>query len=316
MLLRFDINYYLPHMSIYAVPSFLALIVKAWLFWFSRDSLLTHNRPLGLFLLALFCLNLAEFNLFFYVDKPEKALGMMLFYWSSAIASVASFLYLASRLAGYSLSSYLLLSAAVLMILTVVTSDFFIAGTTAIAYSVTRIKGEYYLLLQLYVLFHLFFGLFLLAQAGRNHSDVWVRKKCSVVFLSMLPTVLAVTVVLLLMHLEFDINATGIVSVTIIFFLAAIIFTESKYSLLNLLTIALTSKESLYFKQILIPEIHFLCSVYSGKKMRIKEELKEFERVLIMVALEENNGNRHHTAEQLGLSKAGLDTKLRNLNLS
>ena len=298
-------------MSVYAIPSLLALLIKTWLFWFGRRSLLDYNISLGFFLVALFCLNLAEFNLFFYVDKPEQAMGWMLFYWLSAILAVSSFVYLSGQLSGYPISLRHIMPLTFIMLFILYSTNLFVAGTEAISYSVTRIKGDYYNFLQIYILVHLFIGLSLLGYAGFRHKDKWIRKKCSIIFIAMLPTVVAVATVLFLMQIGIHVNATGIVSLTVVFFLVAIIFTETKYSLLNLLVIAPLSRESRYLKQILSPAVNFLFFIYNGKKIRLKDQLKQIEMVLIMTALEENQGDKHATAAQLGISKPGLDVKLR-----
>lgn len=299
-------------MSLYAIPSFFALIIKAGLFWFGRDTLISSHKALFCFLLALFFLNFAEFNLFFYTKTPTEAEGMIRLYWVSAAFSVSIFVFLASHFANYSFSVLKCVTPAVIFATVILFSDFLIAGAQSIGYSVTRVKGDYYNLLQIYIVINLLIGLLTLFYAGLKHNNQWTRKKCSVIFVGMLPTVFAVIGVLVLMQLGYVINATVIVSVTILFLLATIIFTEKKYSLLNLLRIAPMSKESRYLKKILDPSIKFLMFLYSGKKISLKQQMKKIESILISTALEENNGDRHATAEQLGISKSGLDVKLRN----
>lgn len=298
-------------MSIYAVPSFIALVVKAWLFWYSQKSLVEHNRPLGVFLAALFCFNLAEFNLFFFVDKPEEAIGWIRFYWMSGVLSVSSFLYLSSVLSGYTFNLRYISFLSFLMVLMVLFTDLFIAGAESIGYSVTRIKGSHYNFLQIYVLANMFMGMSALGYAGFFHKNIWTRKKCTIVFLAILPTILAITIVLGLMQSGIHINATVVVSVMILFFLFAVIFTETKYSLLNLLRIAPLSRESRYLKSVLNPSIGFLCDVYSGKKLKLKEQMREIEIAYIMAVIEENNGDKLAAADQLGISKSGIHAKIK-----
>jgi regulatory Fis family protein len=303
-------------MSIYAIPSFFALVIKAWLLWYSQKALLENNRSLGFLLLALFCLNFAEFNLFFFIDRPDEAMGWMRFYWVSVVLSVSGFLYLSGVLSGYFINYKYIASLSLIMIGTILFSNVLIAGAESIGYSVTRIQGTYYFLLPIYILFSLTAGLSLLGYAGFFHKNVWTRKKCSIVFLAMLPTVLAVFVVLSLMQSGIHVNATVVVSVTIIIFLLAIIFTETKYSLLNLLRIAPLSKESRYLKSVLNPSIGFLCDVYSGKKLRLKDQMKEIEMAYIMAVVEENNGDKLAAAKQLGISKSGIHAKIKQLSES
>jgi hypothetical protein len=298
--------------SIYAFPSFIALIIKAWLFWFGRYSLITTNKPLGFFLSALFCLNLAEFNLFFYVDNAEEAMPIMRFYWASAILSVSSFLYLSGLLSGHRIYITPLWFFALVMLLYVMFSELLIAGTESINYSVTRIKGDYYILLVVYVLFHLFLGLGFLINSSMKHQDKWVRKKCTVVSLAMIPTILAVTTVLVLMQLGIKINATTIVSLTIIIFLFALIYTEEKYSLLNILVLFPTSKESIILRKILALLVDYLYRLYNKRTIKFKVVIKEIESVLVQAALEENEKDKDATAEQLCLHKNTINNKIKN----
>ena len=84
-----------------ALPSALALAIKGWLFFYARRLLVYENRDLGLFLLALFCLNLFELVSFSFVDKLDQAIIPLLLYYIALVFTMFTFLNLCAQLSGY-----------------------------------------------------------------------------------------------------------------------------------------------------------------------------------------------------------------------
>ena len=296
-------------MGIYIFPSFVNLVIKLWLFWYGRASLTGKHRCLGALLVAFFALNLAEFIAFFCIGNEYHTILIVKCYWIAAVFSAAFMLLLADELTLRRIPAGLLTATAVLLALLIAATDRLIAGGTSIGYTVTRIPGEYYWILQIFVLGSVLGSVLLLAYGGLYLPDRQQRRKCTIIFLGFLPIVISVAVVLALMQSGLRINAAIIVSSAITFFLVVLVTAEVRYSLLNLLTLT---------PVITVRVITQICAslkdIYRDRSISLKYLLQNIESVLILVVLDINDGDRKDTARQLGMHVSSLNKKLQKIN--
>jgi hypothetical protein len=296
-------------MSIYAIPSFINLVIKLWLFWFGRDSLISKNRCLGALLLAFFSLNLAEFLSFHCIDNAHYTYLVVKYYWVSAVFSAAIMLMLSDQLTCQRIPSGLFTATAIILSYLIIATDTLIAGGVSIDYTVTRIPGVCYWILQLYVLTCVTGSAVLLAYGGRNLPDKQQRRKCTIVFLGFIPIVLSVIVVFAFMQAGIRMNAVMIISTAITFFLAVLITTEVRYSLLNLLTS--TPVISVHMVRQVVSLMYEICR---NRSFNLKYFLQKIENILIIAVLDINNGDRRGTAKQLGMHISSLNKKLQKIH--
>ncbi|OMH30315.1 helix-turn-helix domain-containing protein [Motiliproteus sp. MSK22-1] len=301
-------------MEIYALPSAIALVIKLWLFVRARGVLLKENTVLGLFLASLFFLNLCELTLFSYINDISRAGLVLLLYYVALFFTVTSLVNLSARLSG--LSTFYLprvyYSSVGLLAAFLFGSDALIAGAQSIGYSITRVPGEYYWIVQAYVITGLLLSLTLLTIGTIKQSQHFLRRRCLVVLLGFLPTILAFISVVVLMQLGYKVNATVLVSLTITFFLVVLILTESKSAQFNLLRWVPFTQERIQFKNSYALILEALGHTHYQEPIKLKEKLQQIEEQIIKLAVQSTDGNQARAAAQLGISKSTLNRKLKN----
>lgn len=296
-------------MSVYVLPSFINLVIKLWLFWFGRDSLISRNRFLGALLLAFFSLNLAEFLSFYCIDNAHATYLVVKYYWVSAVFSAALMVILSDQLTSQRIPPGLFTATALILACLIIATDTLIAGGASIGYTVTRIPGECYWILQIYILICVTASAVLLAYGGRALADKQKRRKCTIIFLGFIPIVVSVIVVFAFMQVGIKMNAVMIVSSAITFFLAVLITAEVRYSLLNLLTS--TPVISFHIIRRIVSLMYEICH---DRSFNLKGFLQNIENILIMAVLDINNGDRRGTANQLGMHISSLNKKLQKIH--
>jgi hypothetical protein len=295
-------------MSFFAIPSFINLIIKLWLFWYGRESIFTKNRFLGLLLLSFFSLNLVEF-LQYYLNDELHALANILAYWLVAVIAATVMLIFADKLTYQRIPVILPIVVIAIFSYFIIFTRTLISGVDSIGYSITRIPGSYYWVLQCYILISVLGSAVLLLCGGLFHKDMLRRKKCSVVFFALLPVVVATVIILSLMQIGLKVNAALVVTTAITCFLAILIFTEIHYSLFNILTA--TPVISLQVSRQIIKLMVDICR---KRSIKLKSFLQGIENILIVVALEVNEGNRKRTARQLDMHISSLNKKLQKFH--
>ena len=301
-------------MEIYALPSAIALAIKFWLFVRARHVLFEENIVLGLFLAALFCLNLFELIAFSYVNDLPNARPVLLLYYTSILLIIASFINLSSCLSGLSIfyQPWLYYSLVGGLSLLLFGSDLLIAGVQSIDYSITRIPGEYYWVIQVYIVGGLLVPLTLLSVGAIRQNQRFQRRRCLVVLLGFFPTILSAIGVAVLMQLGYKINASVLISCTITFFLMVLIITENKTAQFNLLRWVPFTQERRQFKASYSLVLDALSQTHYEQPIQLKERLQQLEDQIIELAVLSTGGNQARAAEQLGISKSTLNRKLKN----
>lgn len=117
-----------------------------------------------------------------------------------------------------------LFAASLLLLLAPLIGDHYITGYTSIGYSVTRTAGEHYWIMQILLISSYVLPSFFLAYGA------WAQKEArsKTLFYASLPMVIVMVLTVLLMKAGFKINASGFFSAGTTFFVAVIIYTESK----------------------------------------------------------------------------------------
>lgn len=198
--------------------------------------MIKRHVELFFFLISLFFLNLFELISFSYVNEISNALPILLGYYMSLLYVVASFIILSTQLSGnkFFSNSIVQITIAILIILFMLTTDLFIAGVQSIGYSITRIKGEYYWVISVYLIGGIILAMVLLGIGGFQTMRSINQIKCRYIFYGFLPTFIVIIALVFLMHAGIKVNATLILPATTTFFIVILIWMENKYNVFRI----------------------------------------------------------------------------------
>ena len=294
-------------MSFYIIPSFINLVIKAWLFWYGRQTLLRTNRALGILLISFFLFNLAELISFLmmghfqYYDVVGRA------YYVTAIFGATMMLIYADTLSIRYINWKLPIILAICLSLFVIFSNTIIAGVSSLGYILTRVPGPYYWIVLVYGLGCTISALILLF-TGLHQEDLQRRRFCGVIFLGFLPIVLTAIIVVLMMAVGIRINAAILLTSAITLFLVITIYTEIYKPVIGLLTITpvIGARVAVSLYQMIM---HF----YRTRKLDMRIIMKNIEEVFIYSAFEASEGKRQNAADMLSIPLSTFNEKLRKI---
>ncbi len=213
-----------------STPAMIALLIKASIYWYARKSK-THNYHTRLFLFFLFALsvqNIAEITHFYVLASgviPEFEVRV---YYMASIAAAALLLHLSIALSwkhpsskvARSFYSLWYLYAGTLIVL-MASGDSVIQGFEPIVYTVTRIPGPLFGLLEIFIFSSCGLALVLFSFGTLYQETPHQRAQNALLLTAVLPMIVIVVVVLALLHVGIKwLNASVILPVGITFFLA------------------------------------------------------------------------------------------------
>jgi len=302
-----------------AFPSAFALIIKGWLFIHARKSLLTkYNCNLTIFLLTLFILNLVEFVSFTsldYIFQYSDPLIVLLLFYVAIIYTVSALICLSAKLSGvltlyhpkvwYGLATFLAIITA--------STELVIVGIQPTEYSMTRIPGEYYWLFQIYMIAGLLLAAAILAAGVFLLEKGLKRKRCTILFVAILPFIAGTIGVVVAMKLGWQINATIVTSSTITIFLIVLIYTERESQLFKLLINIPGTKENTVHKKVGKIIYNVLSGTYKKQPIELRQTLQQIEETIIVCVLKEFDGSQTQASAYLGMALSTLNQKLTRL---
>lgn len=305
-------------MSLYVIPSLVALVLKLWILSHSRFSLVRSNPALTGFLLGLLGMNAVEFYYYFLGDSPRQYHVITLLFYFSALTTVTGFTGVAIgrvlpsgmiRFVGYPLLVLFVVIATILL-----SSDIFITGGKKTSYAVTRIPGEYYWVLKSFLMAGMLSGCALLIYGALKHKDTDTRRFSKVVVLSMSPVVLTGIAALLVIDTAYQFNVFLVMSLMTTITLACLIYIENRYNLFKFLTYVPFSTERRLKTRISRLGDEFMLKVFTpddgSGKVNLKELTSQFESAVIAMALEATNGDKTQAADLLNVGRATLHRKI------
>ncbi|MEX1032175.1 MAG: helix-turn-helix domain-containing protein [Cellvibrionaceae bacterium] len=293
--------------AFYALPSMIAVTIKLIMVWYGRNMIMNANAWLWAYLGSLFGLNCLEMVSFLFSQTPESS-GAKYFlgtYYFFAITSNTLFLALSLQLVGWfnRISCFVVVTLTTVGLLLIVIPNAAFIGVESIGYSVTRIAGPYYWVIQIIVVGSLISSFVLLAVAGKSSADWYRRRRATALLIGSAPTVVAILIIMVLMQMGFQINATVVVSLTINILLGVLIYTEYEYGLFKFLSFIPSTQEHIISQSA-------ANAIYQIKSRGLNGAVSSFERALVQNALTRCNGNKTTAAEFLGISRTTLRRKL------
>lgn len=290
--------------SLYMMPSIFALALKITIFWFGRHSMKTATPWLWAFFLALFGLNLFELTSFYNIESSQFALLILKGYYTCALASCSSLLLIALHNTGkakkFTVGITIFLST--LFIVTTLIPNAAISDVKSIGYSITRVAGPFYVIIQAGILVPLIATILLSLHSCFFSRDYFQRRKSQILLIACSPTFIAVFVVMLLMQMGFKINASVIVSITINITLLILIYTECTERQYRFMTIIPKTKENHFVKNLSLLITDPTIGLEKGRLLIEKEMIKE---TLLLT-----KGNKITAAKILGVSRQTLHRRI------
>lgn len=298
-------------MTLYVIPSFCAILIKAWLLW-SEQFRFKANGALVLLLGALLVLNLIEFCSFFVLDRPLEVICLMHGYYFTAAFAAAAILNLFLCLTGNAANHLTKFNWALATVICVMSlaPGVVIAGVENIGYSFTRIPGSFYMVWPVYIVSALIFGVVLLLRGYKSSKDLLQRRRCLAILIGLLPIICSTIGIIFLMVAGVKINATVVLSSAIVFFLVALIYSEQRYGLFKILASVPFTEEYALRNELatLIRKIE--SSAFDNTDgPSFKAHIKRIESLYVDLAILANGGNKTHAAASLGISSATLHRK-------
>lgn len=298
------------------IPSIIALLFKGVLFLMARGELFKKHTILAIFLIALCALNLMEFLVLYHMDG-QHALTLMRMYYVAAVFTAAAFLclplYLSKTHPFIHLSIYSI--GGVLGFFTLFSNEA-ITGVQLTSYSITRVAGDSYWVLQSFIILASLIGLLLLTYIAINSKQLITRQRSTIILFCTAPFVITALLIITLMAFNYNLNATMILSALTTFMVGLLIYTESKYKLFMFLSyIPYTREHGIRAEAGKLINQAILDLFDERKKLPLKEMRSEFETALIKLAIESTGGNKTHAAKVLGIGKATLHRKIEGLGL-
>jgi len=200
-------------MDLYLLPSILAISAKISLFFISRKALFEIDKKLLSFFLALFGVNVFELALLMSLPSMKGSMFFMVMYYNFAVMSIAAILCYALSLVGKcSVERFkTIIFVSIVAIGCATIPGVGLSGVSSIGYSVTRLAGPYYFVVQGVLLIGASLAFYFFYRARRS-ADVEVSRRAKVLFIAISPMLVSVPILILAMQLGYKVNATLIIS--------------------------------------------------------------------------------------------------------
>lgn len=303
----------------FALPSLTAFLLLAWIFFRAdKVSIVRESKPLGLLLLSLIGISFIEFGTYTKLLTPN--LLLMKLYYVSCFVGMSGIFSQALKISGLSIISinrtYKGLTAfCIFLVILMLGSNLLISGFEFISYSYTREPGQFYWLVQFFLISTILSTIILLTLGSKNKNKIDARR-AKVLLLSISPLLLIALVLILLMQSGIKINASIVFPVFISYYLMMILQTEKDESLFSLLMKLPFTKERESFTPISKEIQQFLISTELSfsenanmESLSLKDLTASIEGLIVEHAVKLNQGSQVRAASLLGVSSSSICRK-------
>ena len=194
----------------YAMPAFMALMVKVWLVVNSdKRKLVLKNWPLAMFFLSISIFNIIEVTTYLTDFAPVFYSSFIKLYNGAILLSLCFLLIISGKLAENKLfsnnqySQYYALFGVFLFII-IANSNLFVAGYESFGYGFIRIPGKYFTAGLLFACFNLLLAFYFLLKGNFSKKTTQVnQRRCKAILISYLPFMASLIVLMLMMLVKF-----------------------------------------------------------------------------------------------------------------
>jgi|GEM_PF-1435570 len=303
-----------------AFPSFTALLIQLWiLLRANKRILLQENKSLIFLFCSIVIISAIEFAT--YANLLLPSLLLMKTYYAACFVGMAGIFSQALKISGFEkINNSLVIKAIsftcaflVFLVFLVLNTNLLISGFEFISYSYTRQAGQFYWLVQIYLISTIILSLVLLIKGTKNKINTNARRSM-VLLISITPFLVIALSTLVLMQIGVKFNASIIFPIMITYFLLALLQTEREESLFALLMKLPFSKERESFNQISTEIKQFLIdtelSITSGNSnLSLKVLTASIENMIVEHAVSLNQGSQVKAASLLGISSSSICRK-------
>ena len=296
--------------QIYLLPV-VALLAKFWILFSTRKY--GAKSELFIVLILAFCaLNVTDCtNLLAFQHKVYGEWSMRAYFVISIWCLVLIFAYSSniSHIKFFTKLNYIWCVSALVLSLLVIFTDTILSGVRPLAYTYAAEPSAGYTMYLIYVIFTCLsvFGVLITSYLRAEDTKSKVHGLHTLVALT--PIVLAATLIMVLMRLEFEVNATGIIPVATTLFLF-VLRTEAKHLVTDMRRHLPFSDEKKMSK-----ELQRLASLHSMDEISYKELKQNIERVVISYKYKKHKGSARKTADSCDMDKSTLYSILKRHGL-
>ena len=299
--------------SIYIVPALIALTIKLFLLFVSRNG--SARSTIFFTMVLLFAgHNLAEVLGFFEYFKGIYSEHILRWYYFMAVCSVSVILLYALEISSLQAKTKIISVATIVLAISlslfILLSDAVISGASSIGYIMTAVKGPQYWVFQLVfvTIFALIFGV--LIKGYMSAKDHVTEIRCSYTLFALLPMIIAAVGVVLLMSVGVRINAAGIIPICTTFFLLITIKGELTHRLTDIRRHIPFSLERRTSGQIMD-----IFSRYAQDEVNYRDGMAELEKLLVVHKHSKSQGNVTQTAASMQIPRSSLYSIFRRLGI-
>lgn len=293
-------------MSYVITLSLIALSLKLLTLLIYKREFLTLNKYLFSIILGITGMNAIEMFFYSYINHPENGLVILISFYLFVLVFVYSSLLYALYISNQENTTSISFCIFGFIICCVVlfTPGAAISGIASIGYSITRIPGPYYHILQIGILIPLLSCIvitFLTLVTSRKHL---LHTQALAYLITFSPTFIISAVIIFLMHIGIKVNASVIISFSTSLLLWLLLATQRKESMYRLMSLIPGTRANKLYRQL----AYHICNPQHG----MNDPIHYLEIEIIYEALHITNGNRTEAAELLGISKPTLQRRLKD----
>ncbi|WP_045858767.1 hypothetical protein [Teredinibacter purpureus] len=286
-------------MELYFLPAIFAISAKIALFAIGWRAVRFIEKSLLLFLIGLSVVNIIELTLLYLASQGGEAFLFIILYYDAAIISCFTFTYYVLNL-NKTLSLKIkrtLIGFCLFVVLCVSVPGLALDSAISIGYSFTRVPGPFYFVVQLALLLCVGVAFVALFKSLWIDDDL-IRTRAKVMLLALSPLMLSVMVVLAVMQLGYEVNATVVISIATSFMMAVLVVAESKYRLFQLLSLIPATHEHKQWTRI--------AEILNNPDLSLKEAQLKFTELFVADAVKRANGSQVKAANILNTSRTTI----------
>lgn len=308
-------------LSIYILPALIALLIKLWVLFVSkRGSKLvseTGKTQSSLFftmVLLFACHNVAEVLGFLEYFSGDRYGQVTRWYYVMSVLALSSIVFYAEQVSKTLKNSKILYgvlgSGALALSAVLLFTDFIVAGSASIGYSLTAVKGSYYAVFQIYSLSAYALIVYFLVVGYKNAEDHRTEIQCAYTMFAMAPLVVVALALMAVMAMGYTVNASVILPFTTAAFLLITLKGERLHQLTDIrrhIPFSLERQTS--------GEIMDIFSRFASDEVNYRDGMAEIEKLLVMHKHDKNGGNVTTTASSMEIPRSSLYSIFRRLNI-
>ena len=299
--------------SIYIIPALIALVVKLFLLFVSRNG---SGRSSVFFTVVLLfaCHNLAEVLAYLEFFRGNYSDHILRWYYVMTLCGVSAILVYALEISDLKRPIRIVSGAVVVLAISlslfILLSDSVVSGAISIGYALTADQGPQYWLSQiLFVVMYLLIS-GVLIRGYLTAKDHVTEIQCSYTMFGLLPIVLVALSVVVLMGFGVSINAAAIIPICTTFFLLITIKGELTHKLTDIRRYIPFSLERRTSSQIMD-----IFSRYAQDDVNYRDSMAEIEKLLVVHKHNKNEGNVSRTAASMDIPRSSLYSIFRRLEI-